>query len=84
MVRQGRFKYVHVHGEDEQLFDLERDPGEWEDLSHAPAYTAIVERMKACILDRFDPDEIAREVDASLTRRKLIRLAMERNGTEWE
>ena len=32
MARRGRWKYVLVHGHDEQLFDLEADPGEWTNL----------------------------------------------------
>jgi hypothetical protein len=33
MVRKGRSMYIHVHGHDDQLFDLEADPGEWNNLA---------------------------------------------------
>src|SRR4051794_33295205 len=33
MVRSGRWKYIHVHGHDARLFDVDADPGEWSDLS---------------------------------------------------
>src|SRR5215210_6724583 len=33
MARRRRWKYVLVHGHDEQLFDVEADPGEWTNLA---------------------------------------------------
>ncbi len=82
MVREGRFKYVHTHGHDSRLFDLEADPGEWRDLASEVPDTA--ERLRAAILARFDPDRIAADGEASVRRRELIRRAMERNGTRWD
>ena len=36
MARQGRYKYNYIHGYDPQLFDLEADPGEVDDLAARP------------------------------------------------
>ncbi|MBD0329225.1 MAG: choline-sulfatase [Thermoleophilia bacterium] len=82
MVRDGRWKYVYTHGHDSRLYDLEADPGEWRDL--APEQPEVVERLRAMILARFDPDRIAADGEASVRRRELVRRAMERNGTRWD
>jgi choline-sulfatase len=80
MVRRGRWKYVYVHGHDEQLFDLEADPGEWTNL----AATHDTEELRSLILDRFDPDAIARDGAASVRRRELIARAMAMTDTRWD
>jgi choline-sulfatase len=84
MARRGRHKLVHVHGHDEQLFDLDADPGEWESLAGRPEVAAIEADLREAILARFDPDAIAAEGAASVRRRELVRRALERNGTSWD
>jgi choline-sulfatase len=80
MVRRGRWKYVYIHGHGEQLFDLAEDPGEWHDLAPHPQ----AEELRALILDRFDPDAIARSGAASVARRELIARAMAQTTTRWD
>jgi choline-sulfatase len=80
MVREGSWKYVYVHGHGEQLFDLESDPGEWTNLVGEHDTTAL----RARILERFDPDTIARAGEASVRRRELIARAMAMTGTRWD
>jgi choline-sulfatase len=77
MARRGALKYVYVHGHDEQLFDLEADPGERTDLGRD-------HDLYRAILDRFDPDEIAAAGAESVRRRELIGRAMARNRTRWD
>jgi choline-sulfatase len=84
MARRGRHKLVHVHGHDEQLFDLDADPGEWESLVGRPEAAAIEADLREAILARFDPDAIAADGAASVRRRELVRRALERNGTSWD
>ena len=84
MVRQGKFKYIYVHGHDEQLFDLEADPGEWCNLADDPAHEEMEETLKARILEQFDPDAIDAAVQASIRRRQLIREAMSATKTRWD
>jgi choline-sulfatase len=83
MVRQGNFKYVYVPGLDEQLFDLTRIPHEWNGLSADHAHAQVAVDVRAEILTWFHSDAIGRDVRASLAQRKLIRWAMNCNGTEW-
>ena len=84
MAREGRYKYIYVHGRDEQLFDLEADPGEWRNLAGDAAHAEVKAKLRAAILDQFDPDAIEREVAAGLERRRLIRSAMRQTGERWD
>ena len=84
MARRGSYKYVHVHGHGSQLFDLARDPGEWQNLAGRPEHAAVEAELRAAILEQFDPDAIAAAGAASVRRRELVRRALEANGTSWD
>lgn len=84
MIRKGKYKYAYTHGEDSQLFDLEADPEEWNNLVGHPDYQAIEEELRSRILEQFDPDAIEQDVRASLLKRRLIRQAMKINDTHWD
>jgi choline-sulfatase len=83
MVRRGAYKYTYVHGHDEQLFDVEADPDEWNNLAADPAHGALRDELRGLLLQRFDPDAMARENLASLHRRQEIRDTMRRHGQSW-
>lgn len=76
MARKGKYKYIYVHGYDKQLFDLESDPNELNNLAGIPDKADIEVSMKQEIFSRFDPDKIARNVQQSQAEHKLIRQAM--------
>ena len=50
MCRTARFKYVRRLYEDDELYDLERDPHELHNLIHEPAYANIRAEMQARLL----------------------------------
>lgn len=52
MVRTDRWKYVHFKGFPPQLFDLEADPREFNDLGRDPAYQEVRANMHYRLLDR--------------------------------
>jgi len=83
MVRKGRYKYVYIHGHDEQLFDLENDPDEWDNLALSADYASIRSELKECILNRFDPDRIEKELRESLKKRQFLKKAMAKTGRDW-
>lgn len=56
MVRAGRWKYVHYVGHRPQLFDLEADPHEANDLGESPAHAAVRARLEAELRRIVDPD----------------------------
>ena len=84
MVRRGSFKYIHIRNEKGQLFDLENDPGEWNNLCGDPAYAQLEAELRALILERFDPDAIEEELRVSLERRTLLKAANEANDVHWD
>lgn len=84
MIRQGRFKYIYIHGHDPQLFDLEADRGEWHNLAGMPEHETIETALRERILSQFEPDAIQKAVIDSFKRRILIDQAMQANGTRWD
>jgi choline-sulfatase len=84
MVRQGRYKYIYIHGWGSQLFDLVADPGEWHNLAGQPALQAVEAALHARILAQFDPDAITADAEASVARRVVIKEALARNATHWD
>lgn len=83
MVRRGQYKYNYFDGHGEQLFDLENDPREWNDLARDPANRALADELRGLILGRFDPEAIEADVRDSIARRFLIQKALAANGTHW-
>lgn len=58
MIRQGRWKLIYYWGHRPQLFDLEGDPDETEDLALNPEYSTIVEALTRRVMDGWDPAAI--------------------------
>jgi arylsulfatase A-like enzyme len=50
MCRTARYKYVYRLLEDDELYDLARDPGETHNLVHDPSYGAVREALAARLL----------------------------------
>jgi choline-sulfatase len=58
MVRKGRWKYVHYVGHRPQLFDLEADPQEAQDLGASPAHASVRAELEAELRKIVDPDAV--------------------------
>jgi choline-sulfatase len=84
MARQGEYKYTYIHGSEDQLFDIQTDPGEWTNLIGNDDQNAIAAGLRGKILERFDPDRMASENLESLYRRAYIHKGMTENGTYWD
>lgn len=56
MLRRGRWKYIHYVGMAPQLFDLETDPHERDDLGESPAHAAIRAELEAHLRRIVDPE----------------------------
>ncbi|MDR6756814.1 choline-sulfatase [Mycoplana sp. BE70] len=69
MVRWDRYKYVHYEGYRPQLFDLESDPKEQNDLAGEPAYSDILEEGARRLAAICDPAAITAEAFADQQRR---------------
>jgi choline-sulfatase len=72
MIRRGRYKYVYSEPDPDQLYDLESDPGERENLAQHQAYDSLRCRFLDEVMARWDPEGIYEEVIASQRRRRLV------------
>jgi len=75
MLRRGRYKLNYSLDDPPELYDLEADPGEFDDRAADPAYAAIREDLRARLLAHWDPIELERRVRQSQQERLLIRAA---------
>jgi len=79
-IRDGRFKFVHCQLDPPQLFDLDADPLETNNLASNPAHAALVGQFMAAIRARWDMARFDAEVRESQARRWVIYPAL-RNGS---
>ena len=60
MLRQGRWAYHHYVGYAPELFDIENDPGQAEDLAARPAHANDLGRLEALLRQWVDPEAVDR------------------------
>ncbi len=58
MLRKGRFKLIDYVGFEPELFDLENDPEELEDLASNPKFASTLEAMRAELRSILDPEAV--------------------------
>jgi len=84
MLRKGRYKLVHYVGMRPQLFDLQDDPQELQDLAQDPARQAVLAQLQAELRSICDPEEVDRRAkadQADIVERNGGREAVIRRGT---
>jgi len=69
MIRKGRYKYVHHVDYPAQLFDLETDPKELNDLAGDPSHGTALASCESALRALLDPDEIDRKAKADQATR---------------
>jgi choline-sulfatase len=79
MLRQGRYKYIYTHRFPAQLYDLEADPRELENLSGRDSYRKVERSLRDRLLRNWDPELILARVLKNQKRRKLIVNAMQKS-----
>lgn len=72
MIRSGRFKLVYYHGHRPQLFDLEADPDELQDLAEEPGHKALRKALTARVLEGWEPDQIALRMAGKAANKRLL------------
>lgn len=72
MIRRGPWKLNYYHGQPCQLFNLQDDPRECQDLAADPAHQETLAALKAEVLDGWDPDWIAARMAALRTDRSIL------------
>ncbi len=65
MIRRGPWKLIHYEGFRPQLFNLDEDPGEWDDLAEDPACREVREELHRRVLE----DWSAAQIEAELAER---------------
>jgi len=85
MVRKGAWKYIYIHRSPCQLFDLETDPGEWNNLSGQQDVSEIEHELHAVVTEgSFDLDFIEKDIWERLAQKKVVNKAMATNNTVWD
>ena len=77
MLRRGRYKLIYSLGDAPQLYDVQTDPNEFNDLAGDTAYQSIVEDLQADLLSHWDPVDLEQRVQRSQKERILINAATE-------
>lgn len=57
MIREGKWKLIHYEGCQPQLFDLEHDPGEINDLAQNPDHKEVLARLDGKLRSILDPSQ---------------------------
>ncbi len=85
MIRRGRYKYIFSQPDPEQLYDLETDPHELENLGDQPDCESLRRSFFDAVTDRWDPQAIQQDVIASQRRRHLAARALTTGAvTPWD
>jgi choline-sulfatase len=79
-IRDGRYKFIHCELDPPQLFDLETDPLERDNLAGIPAHAGLVETFMAKVSARWDMAAFDAAVRESQARRWVVYKAL-RNGS---
>jgi choline-sulfatase len=82
---KGRYKFIYVHGQPDQLHDIDADPHEWRNLADDPAHAGVAREMRARALAGWDPAETDRLIRESQHRRAFLKEALfQGTYTPWD
>src|SRR5690606_36337292 len=85
MIRRGRYKFVHSKPDPDQLFDLEADPLELNNLAGDPAHLDLCKQFRNEVSERWNYELLHQQVLDSQRRRKLVsRALMQGKVTTWD
>jgi choline-sulfatase len=62
MIRAGRWKLIHYEGYRPQLFDMQHDPHELDDLAGSPRHAAVSAQLLARVQAEWDGGAVARRM----------------------
>ena len=81
MLRRGSIKYIWSAIDPPMMFDLAADPSETINLAGKPETAELEASFVAEIVERWDAEQLARDIRLSQVRRRLIRRAHKTVGT---
>jgi choline-sulfatase len=76
MIKRGRYKFVHTPVDPDQLYDLQNDPNEVDNLAADPKHASMTAAFLAEVAERWDLPAIRAAVVASQQRRHLVDKAL--------
>ena len=76
MIRRGPHKFIHSPPDPDQLYDVERDPGERENLAGVAKHAGDVTQFRAEVARRWNLAALDAEVRESQRRRRLVAEAL--------
>jgi choline-sulfatase len=84
MIRKGKLKLNYVSGVQGELFDLEKDPGEWENKIDDPEYSEQRKEMEEIVCRDWDRERLDETRWQSEERRKAIVDSMKGRSPGWQ
>lgn len=72
MIRSGPWKLIYYHGYPSQLFNLENDPLEMQDLIADPEHADLVRALHEKLLRDWNPDEIAGKLEQNRLKKTVL------------
>lgn len=85
MVRLGPWKYIYIHRSRPQLFNLDDDPGEWNNRAGDTSIGDIEARLNQEVTGgAFDLDFIEMDIWERLAQKQVVNQAMALNRTSWD
>ena len=76
MVKKGAFKFISSGVDPDQLFDLDQDPDELNNLAGNDQYKSVQEQMQALVTSKWNVQELKEKVELSQARRLFLRKAL--------
>lgn len=73
MVRQGRYKLMYTHGHPDLLYDLVADSDELNNLAEEAEHADTLARLKATLMENWDPEEIGSRIIESQKSRLFLK-----------
>jgi arylsulfatase A-like enzyme len=74
MLKSGRFKYNYYNAAPSELFDLENDPGECDNLADDPQYDSLRREFHEKLLEKLgeSPESIEKRIRSNQAKRQFI------------
>nr|XP_061809054.1 LOW QUALITY PROTEIN: choline-sulfatase-like [Nerophis lumbriciformis] len=85
MIRREHYKYIFCENDPAQLYDLDADPEERDNLATKPEFAELAENFRQEVFQRWNPADIKQVVIADQDKRRLLYSALRQGQyTAWD